>query len=325
MIDGKRKTKSFITKSEAKKWEARQVREAWDQPKIPTVLSVSNDYLDDCRLRYSKKTYLEKRRAFKALLKYVDHDCRIDMICSKQVYHALNAQAKLSGSVANRCRKNLIAWWNWASKIYHLPEQNPFSRVSKFKESRQPRYIPPERDFWAAYNHASKPDQAFLLFALHTAARRGEIFRLKWSDVDFENKTVKLGSMKTRDGSMEYVTLPMTDDLCRELLDHRNRGLCSLYVFSREDGQPYTNRQHYMRRLCKRAKVAHFGFHAIRHLSASILAKAGVPLPTIQAILRHKSATTTARYLHSIGVVEDILSEVFTKDKSVTAKANKRN
>ena len=71
-----------------------------------------------------------------------------------------------------------------------------------------------------------------------------------------------------------------------------------------------------MKRLCKRAKVPAFGFHAIRHLSASILARAGVPLPTIQMILRHKSSHTTARYLHSIGIVDDVLSEVFGKKKA---------
>jgi len=33
-----------------------------------------------------------------------------------------------------------------------------------------------------------------------------------------------------------------------------------------------------MKHLCKRAKVKHFGLHAIRHLTASILAREGIPM-----------------------------------------------
>jgi len=74
----------------------------------------------------------------------------------------------------------------------------------------------------------------------------------------------------------------------------------SVYVFCGPDGKPYRERRHLMERVCKRNNVPHFGFHAIRHLSATMMDQAGVPLRTIQAILRHKSATTTDSYLHSL-------------------------
>ncbi|WP_279343184.1 tyrosine-type recombinase/integrase [Fundidesulfovibrio terrae] len=68
------------------------------------------------------------------------------------------------------------------------------------------------------------------------------------------------------------------------------------------EGQPYTNRQHFMKKLCEKAGVKPFGFHAIRHLTASTLYRAGRPQAEIQAILRHSSPTTTNRYLHSLGM-----------------------
>jgi len=52
---------------------------------------------------------------------------------------------------------------------------------------------------------------------------------------------------------------------------------------------PFSCRQHLMRRLCKAAKVKAFGFHSIRHLTASILFAAGELLWKIQGILRHKT------------------------------------
>jgi site-specific recombinase XerD len=48
--------------------------------------------------------------------------------------------------------------------------------------------------------------------------------------------------------------------------------------------------------------------HAIRHLSASILAKNGVPSIQIQAILRHKKLSTTEKYLHRIDDLKSALT-----------------
>jgi len=69
-------------------------------------------------------------------------------------------------------------------------------------------------------------------------------------------------------------------------------------------GKPFTVRQHFMARLCGKAKVKHFGFHAIRHLTASILYQKGYAVSVIQAILRHKNPNTTAKYLRSLGLEE---------------------
>jgi integrase len=82
-------------------------------------------------------------------------------------------------------------------------------------------------------------------------------------------------------------------------------------MFLASDGRPFRVRQHFMRRLCEKAKVKVFGFHAIRHLTASILYRKGHSLSHIQAVLRHKNPTTTSRYLRSLGLeqVREALEE----------------
>lgn len=67
-------------------------------------------------------------------------------------------------------------------------------------------------------------------------------------------------------------------------------------------GCPFSTRQHFMSKLCEKAGVKHFGFHAIRHLSASILYSLGYSVSVIQTILRHKSPSTTEKYLKSFGL-----------------------
>ena len=73
-----------------------------------------------------------------------------------------------------------------------------------------------------------------------------------------------------------------------------------------------------MQRLCENAKVKPFGFHAIRHLSASMLFNLGYDLGVIQAILRHRSPSTTERYLKSIGMerVRDALESLSPKSEA---------
>jgi len=56
-----------------------------------------------------------------------------------------------------------------------------------------------------------------------------------------------------------------------------------------------------MKEICALAGVKKFGHHAIRHLSATILFRAGYKLTVIQRILRHKHPTTTERYLQKLG------------------------
>ncbi|MFO7716104.1 MAG: tyrosine-type recombinase/integrase [Desulfosarcina sp.] len=152
-----------------------------------------------------------------------------------------------------------------------------------------------------------------LLAFLHLASRRGEIFRMEWSHVDWGNGRLQLWTRKRKDGSLEYDWLPMTKELRKSLRwwwEHRPIK-DSPYVFlslnehpgQKENyGQPFVSNQKFMRRICKEAGVKHFGFHAIRHLTASILYHQGEPVAHIQAILRHRSPKTTEQYLRSIGL-----------------------
>ena len=151
-----------------------------------------------------------------------------------------------------------------------------------------------------------------LLCFLHLAARRGEIFRLAWEDVDFGGGKLRLGTRKRRGGSFEYNWLPMTDELHNALLVHR-QGSTSKWVFTEPlTGEQYVNRKRWMKALCKKAGVKTFGVHAIRHLTASILAKEGIPAVQIQHILRHKKLSTTELYLHQMGDLKAALSVLTT-------------
>lgn len=114
---------------------------------------------------------------------------------------------------------------------------------------------------------------------------------------------------------MEYTWLPMTDELF-DALNEQRQSTDSEWVFPNpKTGQPYTTRKNWMKNLCKNAGVKPFGLHALRHLSASVLAKARIPLIQIQKVLRHKKLSTTEHYLHQLEDVRSALQVLSKKKK----------
>ncbi|MHC1753141.1 tyrosine-type recombinase/integrase [Humidesulfovibrio sp.] len=231
-----------------------------------------------------------------------------------------------SGYSANRDRKNLAAAWRWGKRfIDGFPTtDNPFLAVDKFPEERNPRYVPAEADFWRVLEVAQGQDRVMLTAFLYTAARRDELFRLTWADVDFKENVLLLRTRKTRGASWRVDPLPILPELRQALVwwwDARPFKSAE-HVFTCLDDSPspfhdaggrFKYRQHVMRKLCKRAGVKPFGFHAIRHLRAIMLYKGGALVHEVQKWLRHESASTTERYLKSLGCDLDRLKEAATR------------
>lgn len=325
--NGQIRQKLFNSKTEALQWEAEERQKDWTAA-TDTACSLKDwaeKYLDHAG-KYDRKTYTEKRQALRELFAaksgkgnaaqmIVNPQAPVISLTPGKVLAALKAQFDArGGNAANKDRKNLIAAWNWGIKYLGLPSPNP-CLVEKFPEKRHPRYVPSEGDFWKVVNLTDGQDRVMLLTYLHLGARRSELFRLCWEDVDFGNARIRLSTRKRQGGSMEHDWLPMTEELQKTLrwwwdnrtftesphvfLSEAEGGFCQ-----ERHGQPFKERMHFMKTLCARTKVKPFGFHAIRHLTASILYKMGQPVSVIQAILRHKSPNTTAIYLKSLGLEE---------------------
>jgi integrase len=129
----------------------------------------------------------------------------------------------------------------------------------------------------------------FLVTALHTGMRHGEILKLTWEDVDLVNKLVRVKESK----SGKSRSIPMNQtlfDLLRELPSRFEKGP----VFPAQ--RTHVNQT--FRRLCSKAEITNFRFHDLRHTFASYLAMANVPMKNIQEYLGHGSLAMTMRYSH---------------------------
>lgn len=317
-INYQRKQKIFRSKKEAKERESQMLRKEESANQYNGTLTISLHefavrYLDYSETKHARKTYKEKVYTFKVLLKSLPPEKNVCDIHRGDILDHLKNQAKnRSGYAANKDRKNLIAAWNWAIEyIEDFPIKNPF-KIAKFSEVRTHRYIPTIEDYWKVLEHAeSDQDRVMLLCYLHLAARRNEIFCLRWQDVDLNNRKVKLYTRKRRDGSLEYDWLPLTDHLFQEIAKHKGRSENQEWVFPNpKNNFPYVTRLKWMKRICIAAEVKPFGLHSIRHLTASILIQQKVSLIDIQTILRHKNITTTQRYIHRLESVRSAISKI---------------
>jgi len=289
-------------------------------PKLATI-EWANAYLEECERRNSIATFQEKRAGFRRFIQYLakTHGLSPSMPVEEfgrreaRLYLALQKDRR-GPNCSNKDRKVLTTGWKWGVAFvdgFPQDKPDPFLGCQRYAEIRTPRYIPPEEDFWKVYEVAHEREQALLTCFLNLAARKGELLRLTWDDVDFARNTVTLTTRKTRTGTVKRDEMPMNRELRQTMLWlWENRQGSSGHVFTCPVepflGQPYKAAIHVMRRLCSRAGVKPFGFHAIRHLAATILAQEGQSLFSIQHTLRHEKQTTTDRYLHGLGAFKEV-------------------
>jgi integrase len=135
----------------------------------------------------------------------------------------------------------------------------------------------------------------FMRLALFTGMRRGELFKLKWEDIDFDRGFIHIRQPK---GGKDQ-TIPL-NQAARELLEAHPR-TDSTFVFPGRGGKQRTEIRRPVDRIRKAAGLPpdFRPLHGLRHTYASMLASSGqVELHVLQKLLTHKTPQMTQRYAH---------------------------
>lgn len=130
---------------------------------------------------------------------------------------------------------------------------------------------------------------------LFTGMRKGELFCLRWKDIDLERGLLRIMNPK----SGKSATIPLSDKATALLKAHR-REPGSDYVFPGRDGKQRCEIRRPIDRIREASKLPKDfrPFHGLRHHFASSLANAGVDIHVIQKLLNHSDHSTTLRYSH---------------------------
>lgn len=191
--------------------------------------------------------------------------------------------------------------------------------------------------------HGLYLDREWFYLLAFSGMRSGEMLALKWSDIDFERNEIRitktlfnprenmrmyeLETPKTK-GSIR--TIEMDPKIMDMLKQHKiNQAKLRLqmpldmeyhdadFVFCRENGYPFVqgNVNRRMARLLKMTSIKkHLTPHSFRHTHISMLAEAGIDLPTIMKRVGHEDQETTMKiYTH---VTEKMKKDAMRKMKS---------
>ncbi len=150
-------------------------------------------------------------------------------------------------------------------------------------------YIPSENDIILLLNGAKQYyPQLFIpiLLACYIGLRRSEICALKWTAIDFKNKTITIKSAKVLNEYTDWIiknpksfsgnrTLIMSDMIIEILQNFKkeNKAKKEDFVISVNPSMITNN----FSRLLKKIELPHFRFHDLRHFNASIMLSLNIP------------------------------------------------
>jgi len=145
-------------------------------------------------------------------------------------------------------------------------------------------------------NDSNTQVATLMKLALFTGLRRGELFKLKWKDIDFQRQFITIRDPK---GGKD-AQIPMNDTAYDILKNHpRTKG--SSYVFPGNKGKQRTSVRWQVNKIKDDAGLPENfrPLHGLRHVYASMIASSGkVDMYTLQKLLTHKSPQMTQRYAH---------------------------
>jgi len=203
----------------------------------------------------------------------------------------INRELALLSSAINHCNKKLD--WDLPNKVmgHSLPE--PQGRIRWITEEEAEHLI----------GIARKAKQApyladFIIIALHTGCRCGELLQLTWQAVDLKQNIIVLEQTK----SGKRRSIPINSTARKAFLSRMNYRAthcpAATRVFCNRKCQGIDTIKQSFNTACRKAEIEDFHIHDMRHTCAAWLVMRGVPLIVVRDLLGHASVKTTEIYAH---------------------------
>lgn len=190
-------------------------------------------------------------------------------------------------------------------------EKNPTASI-KIKEHKKIQKVLNVKEVELLLAKAKETNHRFFsiwAFALKTGMRSGEMYALKWTDIDLQTGLIKVSKQWTiKDGITATKTgdsrvIPLSSDLHKFLIELKlQRGVESEYVLPHLREWTNGEQAHVLRDFCKVIGITEVKFHDLRATFITNMLAQGVPLVKVMSIVGHRKMATTDGYLRLAGV-----------------------
>lgn len=208
---------------------------------------------------------------------------------------------EVTDSTVNRAMAGLRRLFNFAVSREYM-EDNPFPKTSKsglfYPDQKGIRNFFTEEQMKRIIEDSPEWLKPMILTAYYTGLRQGELLGLRWEWIDLKEGIIYLPSTKTmKDLTGKGQKVVMQRELIElfESLPKRSE-----WVFYRTDGNPYTRDHVYgpFKKVLKRLGIdpGKYAWKEIRHTTASLMHRKGVPTLAIKDQLRHSNISTTVDF-----------------------------
>jgi integrase len=214
----------------------------------------------------------------------------------------------LAKSSCAKIRNLMSVLFNHACR-YELFDRNPIYLVRQSAKRRRTPTVLMPAEIKALVENLSIRERTLVLLAVSTGLRQSELFGLKWSDIDFAQRTMNVtrsivygvvGPCKTESSQKPVPvhptvleTLSKWKATCRYnkfddwvFASSRHRGRTPIW------GQAILRR--YLRPVAQRIGIQKpFGWHTFRHTYSTLLRSVGTEFKVMQELLRHSTLRST--------------------------------
>ena len=303
---------------------ARQVEEDIEKKRIShfrntKVVDFFNDYLKRNKSSLADTTYVNYKmyveKHFKPFFKNTK-------FCQVNEFHIKDYKAeKLEHLSSTTVRKHMLFMRMVfaEAKYKYLFDDVEIPKNRKFVPT-----VPTDEQFILIVSDCKmKKKELIVLIAGKCGLRLGEIFALKWDDIDFKTKEIRVDEAFAREEAKQYGfkspksengyrKVPCSDEILEKLKDYKNdpyksrRGLLKKNVVSISgqifDGRPDNFSNNFGKSMDKLG-IGDVRFHDLRHYYASWLYKNGIPDHIAAEIMGHDIAVLKGIYQH-LGLVD---------------------
>lgn len=244
----------------------------------------------------NKRSWLRDHQMLENLKKFFGSERQLAELSAVDIEgYKLHRRGFVSGATINRELALLKRMFNLAIAWDLFLDLNPVRKVKFFREFNIGRRVLSPDEETGLLKCAAPYIQDIIRFGLGTGLRIGDIFSLRWSEVDFEANILNVFAAKPG----KITEIPMNAEV-RKVLDSWRLGKKNDSVFyNPETGKPFVDLKAGLALACRKAGVSGVTWHTLRHTFASRLLDRGVNIVTVQQLLGHSTVTVTMRYTHT--------------------------